>query len=238
MPDLLERARGTVVGQLGLSSCPRLVNWEAYCDSNSLEVVDTGMNSSEGRILLFGPPGSGKGTQCSVLAEKFGFKHLSTGDMLRAAIAAGTELGKQVKTILSSGQLVPDEVVVKLVQEQLSLINPLARFVLDGFPRTVDQALALDAWLEGRGSPLSQVVILEVPESELLARIGSRGAGRADDNPEIARERLRVYHEQTAPVATHYEAKGLVRRVSGLGTVADVSDRIRALLGLEGGSIG
>lgn len=190
------------------------------------------MNSSEGRVLLFGPPGSGKGTQCSILAEKFGFQHLSTGDMLRASIAAGTELGKQVNTILSSGQLVPDEVVVKLVQERLSLINPLGQFVLDGFPRTVEQAMALDAWLEGRGAPLTQVIMLEVPEAELLSRIGNRGAGRADDNPEIARERLRVYHNQTAPVATHYEAKGLVRRVSGIGSVTDVSDRIKALLGL------
>lgn len=190
------------------------------------------MSSLGRRIILFGPPGSGKGTQCSILVEMFGFKHLSTGDLLRAAIAAGTDLGNQVKSILSSGQLVSDEVVVRLVKEQLSLIAPLNQFVLDGFPRTVEQALALDSWLSEQASPVSHVIILEVPEAELLERIGSRAGGRSDDNAEIARERLRVYHTQTSQVAQHYEGLGLVHRISGLGSVADVSSRIKGILGL------
>jgi len=152
--------------------------------------------------------------------------------MLRAAIAAGTELGMQVQSILSSGQLVSDEVVVRLVQERLSAIASLVRIVLDGFPRTVEQALALDRWLAEQQAALTHVIILDVPESELLSRITNRQGGRSDDNVEVARERLKVYQNQTALVAHHYENQGIVHRISGVGSVAEVSERIRGILSL------
>lgn len=190
------------------------------------------MDNSGRRIVVFGPPGSGKGTQCSRLVEKFGFKHLSTGDMLRAAIAAQSDLGKQVQSILASGQLVSDEVVVRLVEERLCSIDPLREFVLDGFPRTVEQARSLNVWLEKQSAPITHVVILEVPTAELLKRITNREGDRSDDNEEVAKERLRVYQNQTAPVAQYYEQMGIVHRISGFGGVEEVSERIQVVLGL------
>lgn len=190
------------------------------------------MNNGGRRIVLFGPPGSGKGTQCSLLVENLGFKHLSTGDMLRSAIAAQTDLGKQVQSILATGQLVSDEVVVRLVEERLSTIRPLRDFVLDGFPRTVEQARSLDSWLSKQSSPVTHVVLLEVPADELLKRLTSREGGRSDDNEDVARERLRVYQVQTAPVAQHYEHLGVVHKISGLGRVEEVAKRIQSIIGV------
>ena len=192
------------------------------------------------RLILLGPPGAGKGTQSARLAEKFGIPQLSTGDMLRVAVKVGTAIGRQAKAIMDSGQLVSDEVVVGIVADRIEESDAKGGFILDGFPRTVAQAQALDAMLDRKHMTLDAVVELKVDERALLARIVKRaddtikagGTVRADDNPESFKIRLDAYKAQTAPVSGYYAGKGALKTVDGMLPVAEVAAAIdRALAG-------
>jgi adenylate kinase len=180
------------------------------------------------RAIFLGPPGSGKGTQAKLLAQRSAVPAISTGDMLREAVRQGTPLGRRAKAIMDSGGLVPDDVVIGLIQERISLPDARKGFLLDGFPRTIEQAVALDRLLEGNGEAVDAVINLLVPESTLIARMDGRAAceGRSDDRPETVRERLRVYREKTAPLVNHYGARGVRIDVDGSGTIEEVSGRI------------
>ncbi|WP_207514807.1 adenylate kinase [Longitalea luteola] len=176
-------------------------------------------------LILFGPPGSGKGTQSEKLIEKFGWIHLSTGDLLRKEIANATQLGLEAKAFIDKGQLVPDEVVIGMIGSALDA-NPNAKgFLFDGFPRTEAQAEALDALLAGKGSEITLVLALEVGEEELVARLLNRGltSSRSDDRDEnVIRKRLQEYHNKTAIVADYYAKFGKVARIKGEGTIDDI----------------
>ena len=190
-------------------------------------------------LILFGPPGAGKGTQAKILQESCGLTQLSTGDMLRAAVAAGTELGKRCKAIMDRGDLVPDEVVIGIISERLDKPDCARGAIFDGFPRTVAQAKALDAMLAGRHSRIDSVVELKVDDEAMVGRMESRvrenpGAARADDNPETLRKRLGVYHANTAPLLDFYRAQGKLKSVDGMAPISDVAAAIkRALDGLK-----
>jgi adenylate kinase len=190
------------------------------------------------RAILLGPPGAGKGTQAQRLIARHGIVQLSTGDMLRAAIAAGTPVGLRAKDIMERGDLVPDDVVVAIIADRIDQPDAKRGFVLDGFPRTVPQAEALDQLLAERGLRLDAVIELKVDEGILLQRIEKRVAEmiargetiRSDDNPEVLKGRLAAYREQTAPLVGHYAGKGLLERVDGMAAVDDVSMQIDRLL--------
>jgi adenylate kinase len=180
-------------------------------------------------VIFLGPPGAGKGTQAVRLAEELSFKKLSTGDILRDHVARGTPLGLQVKPIMDRGDLVPDDLILALIREELA-----DRVIFDGFPRTIPQAEALDRLLEETGTKLLGVVLVEAPEEELVRRMLKRAEleGRSDDNEETIRRRLQVYREKTEPLIQYYEKTGALRRVDGLGTPDEVYARIRAALGI------
>lgn len=180
-------------------------------------------------IALLGPPGSGKGTQAARL-EAEGYVPLSTGDLLRAARAAGTEVGRKAAEAMDRGELVPDGVVIDVLRDALAghADDPV---LLDGFPRTVKQADELSAMLEGQDRELTAVVLVDVPDDAVVERISSRGQGREDDKPETVRERLRVYHERTEPLVSYYEQRGLLRRVDGAQGPDAVAVAVRAALG-------
>jgi adenylate kinase len=190
------------------------------------------------RVILLGPPGAGKGTQAQRLVAKYGIVQLSTGDMLRAAVAAGTPVGLRAKHIMERGELVPDDVVVAIIAERISRPDAARGFVLDGFPRTVPQAQALDRLLVERGLKLDGVIELKVDEDMLLARIQKRVAEmtargeklRADDNPEVLKGRLAAYRAQTAPLAGYYDAKGQLKPVDGMAPIDEVTAAIDRLL--------
>ena len=182
------------------------------------------------RLILLGPPGAGKGTQAQRLVDKHGIVQLSTGDMLRAAATAGTPVGKRAKAIMDRGDLVPDDVMIEIIAERLDRADTAKGFILDGFPRTVDQAEALDRLLEDRGLRLDRIIEIVVDHDILRDRIAGRAretrGTRADDTAETVTKRLDVYREQTAPVADYYRRKGVLKAVDGMGTVDEVAARI------------
>ena len=183
-------------------------------------------------LIIFGAPGSGKGTQSEVLIEKYGFDHISTGDLLRAEIKAESELGKAAKSYMDAGQLVPDSLIIDMIEKVLQERKPKKGLILDGFPRTVAQAEALDALYAKHGSAVHAVLDLQVPEEELIDRLLKRGqvSGRSDDNLETIQKRLGVYHAQTAPIAAHYAAKGVHHAIEGTGAIADITARIAGVV--------
>ncbi len=180
------------------------------------------------RIVFIGPPGAGKGTQAEKIVSAYRLAHLSTGDMLRAARDARTELGLKADQYMSRGQLVPDQLIIDLIHERLEQPDCRGGYLLDGFPRTIAQAEALDRLLAGRSTPLDVVLELAVPEEELFRRLAVRG--RADDTPEVIRQRLVAYNQQTEPLLDYYGRQGLLQRIDGLGTVDEIFARIRAAL--------
>jgi adenylate kinase len=173
-------------------------------------------------LVLFGPPGAGKGTQAKLLEEKFAIKQLSTGDIFRGHIKNQTELGIKVKSILDSGNLVPDEVVVEVVVDAVSKEEYKNGYILDGFPRTVNQAKQFDTFLAKNNSKVNACIGLEVPNEELMKRILSRGQGRADDTPEKVALRLQIYEKETSPVMGYYKSTGIFSSINGVGTVDDI----------------
>jgi adenylate kinase len=196
------------------------------------------------RLILLGPPGAGKGTQALRLVAKYGLVQLSTGEMLREAVKAGTPIGRQVKDIMATGGLVPDNIVVNLVGQRIEQPDARKGFILDGFPRTVPQAAALDRMLANRGLALDGVIELRVDEDALLKRIEARIAEmkargeplRSDDNPAVLRERLRAYRQQTAPLVTYYRQQNVLRTVNGMAPIADVTAAIDKALPSNPGS--
>ncbi|MDZ7808507.1 MAG: adenylate kinase [Gracilimonas sp.] len=181
-------------------------------------------------IILFGPPGAGKGTQAKKLQDEFNIPQLSTGDIFRAAIKNETPLGVKVKSILDNGELVPDETVVDLVADELSKEKYEDGYILDGFPRTVAQAQAFDEFLKENDDTLDAFIFLSVPEEELVKRILSRGEGRTDDTEEKVKTRLEVYLKETKPVLDHYQKQDKVQEVNGLGTIDEIFNRIKKAL--------
>jgi len=206
------------------------------------------------RMILVGPPGAGKGTQAQRLVDRFHIPHISSGDMLREAVKQGTELGKQADGFMKAGQLVPDDVVIGMILERIAKADAAAGFMLDGFPRTIPQAEALDAAMSNAGVSLDLVLMIEVPDDLIVERgigrrndpvtgriyhvkfdppppeVADRLVHRKDDTEEAIRKRLEYYHTWTAPILPLYERKGLLRRVDGVGTPDEVTRRITAVL--------
>ena len=218
---------------------------------------------SELNLILLGPPGAGKGTQAERLRDDFGLAHISTGDMLRAQVAEGTELGEQAKAFMDRGELVPDRVIIDMITERIAQEDAHEGFLLDGFPRTEAQADALAEALEAAGRSLNAAILIEVPDEEVVRRLagrrvcvknpghiyhvefdppkheaicdqdGARLIQRDDDREDTIRRRLDVYHEQTAPLVDYYEGRGLLRRFDGQRPVEELGDRFRATLAAQ-----
>lgn len=184
------------------------------------------------RLVLLGAPGSGKGTQAARLKTALGVPHISTGDMLRAAVAAGTAMGLKAKAVMDAGQLVSDDILLGMLGDRLAQDDAKAGFILDGYPRNLAQADALDHLLARLGQPLDAVIKLEVPNEAIIGRceIRFKAEGRADDNPDTVRRRLAIYAEQTAPVADFYASRGKLQIVDGVGELAEVTARIERAL--------
>lgn len=176
-------------------------------------------------LVIFGAPGSGKGTQSDLLVAKYGFRHISTGDVLRAEIKQGTELGRTAQQFIDKGQLIPDELMIEILANVYDSLCPCEGVIFDGFPRTIPQAEALKKMLAQRGTEVSAVLQLEVPEEMLTERLLNRGktSGRADDNAETIRKRLEVYHSQTAPLAAWYAAEGKLHAIKGYGALEEIN---------------
>ena len=180
-------------------------------------------------LVLFGPPGAGKGTQAEKLIEKYGFNHISTGEVIREQIRKGTELGRSVQSYIEKGQLAPDGLVIDIIADYVAKHKDAKGNIFDGFPRTTVQAKAFDEIMEKNGTPVSVMLSLEVPDEELVKRLLLRGkeSGRADDSNEgVIRDRIDVYKAQTAVVADHYKPKGKHRAVNGLGTIDEIFGRL------------
>ena len=180
-------------------------------------------------FLIFGPPGSGKGTQSVKLAERFNLLHLSTGDMLRAEIAAGTDLGKKMSLIMSKGELVPDEVVIEMIAHKIDSSQGSSGFLFDGFPRTVAQTVSLEKMLNDRGMKIDQMLVLEVEHNELVKRLIARAeqSGRADDkDPAVIENRIVVYKDKTERIINYCNERGIYQPVNGMGSVDDIFGRL------------
>ncbi|GAA4485732.1 adenylate kinase [Microbacterium panaciterrae] len=196
----------------------------------------TASAQTSARLLIVGPQGSGKGTQGVRIAEAYGIPVVSTGDIFRANIKAGTDLGKQVTAILDAGDLVSDELTGALVRDRLSQPDAADGFLLDGYPRNAAQVKNLDAFLAESDSSLDAVILLDVPRAEVLARLERRSAeqGRADDTPEAIAHRLDIYEGQTAPILEAYGAKGIVDRIDGVGDLDEITERVFLALAARG----
>ena len=184
-------------------------------------------------FVLFGPPGAGKGTQAAAMVERYNLHHVSTGDLLRKEIAAGTELGREVKALIEDGRLVPDDVVIRLIGQEFQTVKGVDGFLLDGFPRTIEQARILDDMLDKVGASLTAVVSIMIPDEMVIERISHRAAieGRADDaNVEIIRHRIETYHAQTEPEIPYYKEQGKYHEIDGVGSIEEVRDRIFTLV--------
>jgi adenylate kinase len=184
-------------------------------------------------IVLFGPPGAGKGTQSEKIIEKFNLTHISTGDLFRKHLGEGTDLGKLAQKYMDEGNLVPDELVIKMVERKLNDQNQSDGFIFDGFPRTVNQAEALDQLLEKSGYEISGMILLDVDEQELINRIILRGktSGRTDDQDiEKVNNRIKVYNEETLPVATYYKSQGKLNTIVGKGSIEDIFSNISKVI--------
>jgi len=184
-------------------------------------------------ILLLGAPGSGKGTQGKILAERLGLPKVTTGDILRAAVQARTPLGLEAKKFMDEGKLVPDAVILSLIKEELAKPEAQQGAVLDGFPRTAPQAELVDRTLAERGQRLNHILLLDVPEEELVRRLMARAAqeGRSDDTPGAVGTRLQVYQRDTAPLIAHFAQRGIVRRVPGTGSVDEIATEVQRIIG-------
>ena len=184
------------------------------------------------RMLLLGPPGAGKGTQAQRLAEKLGIPQIATGNMLRDAVDAKTEVGLQAQAVMARGDLVSDDIVIRVAEQRLAAPDARRGFILDGFPRTAGQARALDAMLGRLGTALERCIALSVDEDEIVRRLLKRAAieGRSDDHEETIRKRLKIYRAQTEPLVAHYAEQGIVRAVDGLASVDEVAKRIEEAL--------
>ena len=188
-------------------------------------------------IVLFGAPGAGKGAQAERIASVYGMVHLSTGEMIRSAISSGSDLGASAKEIIDQGELISDDTIVKIVDARMGEDDCVKGVILDGFPRTLAQAIALDELLAGKGQSLDHVIEIEVDEAALFARIANRaserrrtGIARSDDNAETLRRRLAIYHEISAPLLPYYRAKRLLRSVDGMASIEEVATQIDNLL--------
>ncbi len=184
-------------------------------------------------FLIFGPPGSGKGTQSVQLAKKFNLTHLSTGDMLRAEIAAGTELGKKMSSIMSKGELVPDEVVIEMIATKIDNTKNTSGFLFDGFPRTVAQTIALEKMLNERGMKIDSMLVLDVEHDELVKRLILRAdlSGRPDDkDPAVIENRIDVYKAKTEPIIDYCRERGIYQPVDGMGSIQDIFGRLAGLM--------
>ena len=185
-------------------------------------------------VILFGPPGAGKGTQAQMLVSEFGMVQLSTGDMLRAAIAAESELGLKAKSIMDAGQLVSDDIMIGMILERMDAPDCANGVILDGFPRTVAQAEALDQMFADKNIALDSVIEIAVDEAALFARIENRaaetGGSRSDDNAEVLAERLKVYHANTAPILPYYKDKNKLVTIDGMQSIDKVSEDIRSVM--------
>ena len=184
-------------------------------------------------LVLFGPPGAGKGTQSNLLIDKYNLVHLSTGDILRGEIAAGTALGMKAKTLMDRGDLVPDEVVIGMISSKLDNNPNVNGFIFDGFPRTAAQAEALDNLLEGKNTSISSMLSLKVEDEELIRRLLSRGkdSGREDDkNEEIIANRINEYNNKTAPLKDYYSAQNKLSEIEGVGSVVEISNKLNTVI--------
>jgi adenylate kinase len=186
-------------------------------------------------LMILGAPGSGKGTQGKLLADHLRIPQVSTGELLRAAVKQGTSLGREAKGYMDQGLLVPDQVILGLIREILDSKEAVRGVLMDGFPRTVPQAAAVDQILKDRKARVDLVLLLDVAEDELVKRLLGRAAkeGRSDDNLESIKQRLKVYHAQTAPLVAYYEKQGVVRRVAGMGSVDDIQASVREAAGAK-----
>jgi len=184
-------------------------------------------------LVLFGPPGAGKGTQAEFIIKSFGLIHLSTGDLLRNEIAEGTRLGLEAKSYMDKGELVPDEVVIGMIKSKLEAEKDAKGFIFDGFPRTVDQAKALDKLLNENGTPISGMLSLEVEKQELINRLLGRGqvSGRADDQDQsIIENRINVYNEKTLPLIEYYRNQNKHYGINGMGSIDDIASRLKEVI--------
>ena len=183
------------------------------------------------QLILFGPPGAGKGTQAIYIAENYGVEHISTGDVLREAVKNESEVGLLAKSFMDKGELVPDKVVIQIIVEKLSTLDKNG-FMLDGFPRTVAQAEALDEMLSKLGLEIDVVIFLDVDDDEVIDRIMKRQQleGRDDDSVDVVRNRLKVYRDQTSPLGDYYHSKNILKKVNGIGEIGEISERISEVL--------
>lgn len=183
------------------------------------------------RLILFGPPGAGKGTQAEFIKDKYNVEHISTGDVLREAVKNETDIGLKAKSYMDNGDLVPDEVVIEIIRQKISSLEN-GSFMLDGFPRTKAQAEALESMLKDQNMDIDAVIMLDVDDEEVISRIMNRQKieGRDDDSEEVVRNRLNVYREQTSPLEEYYREKGILEKINGQGSIEEISQRIDKVL--------